>query len=120
MTVPSDATRIGCSLTEYPELFENVMVIGAVVSRPAVLICKGVNAVGDVVESAVIASAAFTVNPAEPLPDPPAPEHVSVYVSVAAALGVTVLVPLVPSAPLQAPLAVHEVAFVEDQVNVAL
>lgn len=107
-------------MTENPELFENVMVTGVVVSSPAVLICNGVKAVGDVVESAVIASTAFTVNPAEPFPDPPAPEHVSVYVSVAAALGVTLWVPLVASAPLQAPLATHDVAFVEDQVNVAL
>jgi hypothetical protein len=34
--------------------------------------------------------------------------------------GVSVAVPLVVSVPLQAPLAVHEVAFVDDQVRVAL
>jgi len=39
---------------------------------------------------------------------------------VPAAPGVTDCVPLVASVPLQAPLAVHEVASVDDQVSVAL
>ena len=49
-----------------------------------------------------------------------APEQVSVYEAVPAAVGVTVSVPLVGCVPLQAPLAVQDVAFVEDQVSVAL
>ena len=49
-----------------------------------------------------------------------APEQLSVYDSVPAAVGVTVSVPLVAWVPLQAPLAVQDVAFVEDQVSVAL
>jgi len=36
------------------------------------------------------------------------------------AVGVSVAVPLVASLPLHAPLAVHPVAFVEDQVSIAL
>jgi hypothetical protein len=39
-----------------------------------------------------------------------------VYVDVV--VGFTVSVPLVPLVPVQAPLAVHDVAFVEDQVRV--
>jgi hypothetical protein len=51
---------------------------------------------------------------------PPAPAQVRVYVSVPAAVGVTVMLPPVGSAPLQAPLAMQEVAPVDDQVRVAL
>jgi hypothetical protein len=49
-----------------------------------------------------------------------APAHVSVYMSLPAALGVTVIIPLVGFEPLQAPLAVHEVAPIDDHVRVAL
>ena len=62
----------------------------------------------------------MTVKVAEPLALPPAPEQVNVYVSVPAAVGVSVAVPLVGSVPLHAPLAVQAVALVEDQVSVAL
>jgi hypothetical protein len=41
-------------------------------------------------------------------------------VSVPTAVGVSVAEPLVASVPLQAPLAVHEVALVDDHVSVAL
>ena len=66
------------------------------------------------------AAGALTVSVAEALPLPPLPVQVKVYVSEPAAEGVSVAVPLVASVPLQAPLAVHEVAFVDDQVRVAL
>ena len=66
------------------------------------------------------AAGVFTVSVAEALSLPPLPVHVSVYASVPAAAGVSDCVPLVASAPLHAPLAVHDVAFVDDQVRVAL
>jgi hypothetical protein len=66
------------------------------------------------------AAGALTVSVVEAPPVPPLPAHVSVYVSVPAAAGVSDCVPLVFCVPLQAPLAVHEVALVDDQVNVAL
>jgi hypothetical protein len=50
---------------------------------------------------------------------PPAPVHVSVNTCAPAAVGVSVAVPETGSAPLQAPLAVHAVAFVDDQFRVA-
>lgn len=50
--------------------------------------------------------------------DPPGPVHASVYVDVVD--GVTDCVPLVGCAPDQAPPAVQDVAFVEDQLSVAL
>jgi uncharacterized protein (UPF0212 family) len=66
------------------------------------------------------AAGAFTVSVAEALPLPPFPVQVSVYVSVPAAVGVSDCVPLVVCVPLHAPLAVHDVALVDDQVRVAL
>lgn len=51
---------------------------------------------------------------------PPLPVQARVYVSVPACVGVSVAVPLVASEPLQAPLAVHDVALVADHVSVAL
>jgi hypothetical protein len=50
---------------------------------------------------------------------PPEPAHVSVYVALPATLGVTVSAPLTGSVPLQEPLAMQDVALVEDQVSVA-
>jgi hypothetical protein len=67
---------------------------------------------------AVGAAGAFTVSVADWLVLPPEPVHVRVYVSVPAAAGVSVALPLVNCEPLHAPLAVHAVAFVEDQVRV--
>ena len=49
-----------------------------------------------------------------------APEQLSMYAEMPPALGVTFKAPLVFWVPLQAPLAAQEVAFVEDQVSVAL
>jgi hypothetical protein len=49
-----------------------------------------------------------------------APEQLNMYTEMPAALGATFKVPLVFWVPLQAPLAAQEVAFVEDQVRVAL
>jgi hypothetical protein len=61
----------------------------------------------------------LTVTVAEAGADvPPVPLQVSVYVVVA--VGETPSVPLVASAPVQPPEAVHEVAFVLDQVSVEL
>jgi hypothetical protein len=75
--------------------------------------------VGETEMVTVGAGGAPTVSVAEAFALPPLPVQVSVYVSVPAAVGVSVAVPLVFSAPLQAPLAMHEVAFVDDQVSVA-
>ena len=49
-----------------------------------------------------------------------APEQLSMYAEIPADPGATLEVPLVACVPLQAPLAVQEVAFVEDHVSVAL
>ena len=54
----------------------------------------------------------------EALAVPPAPVHVSEYVRFPAAFGVTFWLPLVCGVPTQAPLAMQDVAFVEDQVRV--
>jgi hypothetical protein len=62
----------------------------------------------------------LTVRIVEELPLPPAPEHVSVYVSAPVAAGLTVWLPLSCSLPLQAPLAVQDVAPADDQLKVAL
>ena len=70
----------------------------------------------------VAATGALTVNFTTLLPLAllSAPEQLSMYAEMPAALGVTSKVPLVFWVPLQAPLAAQEVAFVEDQVSVAL
>jgi hypothetical protein len=60
----------------------------------------------------------LTVTVVDAMAEPPVPIHVSVYELVL--LGVILKVPLVASLPLHAPLAVHDVAFVEDQFKVAL
>jgi hypothetical protein len=70
--------------------------------------------------SAVGAAGAVTVNVADCLALPPAPVQVRVYASLPVAVGVSVAVPLVAWVPLHAPLAVQDVAFVEDQVRVAV
>jgi hypothetical protein len=75
---------------------------------------------GDTAIVTVGAAGALTVSVAEALPLPPLPVQVKVYVSDPAIVGVSAAVPLVASVPLQAPLAVHVVALVDDQVNVAL
>jgi hypothetical protein len=59
-----------------------------------------------------------TVNVALPLPVPPAPVQSRTYCNEPAALGVTVMLPTVCCAPVQAPLAVHEAASVLDQIKV--
>lgn len=71
-------------------------------------------------EMVTVGAGAFTVSVAVLLALPPAPLQVSSYESVPTADGVTDWVPLVVSVPVQSPLAVHEVALVEDQVRVAL
>jgi hypothetical protein len=48
------------------------------------------------------------------------PLQVNVYTELPAAVGVTVAEPLAVCAPVQAPLAVHAVPLLEDQVTVAL
>jgi hypothetical protein len=50
------STRIGLSVTENPELSENVKEIGELVFTPLAVTVMGVNAVGEVVEREVIAS----------------------------------------------------------------
>jgi hypothetical protein len=57
---------------------------------------------------------------ASPPPDPPeTPEQVRVNVLLPAPVGVTDWVPLVACVPLHAPLALHALALVDDQVSVA-
>jgi hypothetical protein len=69
--------------------------------------------------AATARGAAVTVTAAEPAAVPPLPLQVSVYVSTPTLVGAIWAVPLTPCAPLQAPLAVHDVASVDDQLNVA-
>jgi hypothetical protein len=51
---------------------------------------------------------------------PPDPLQATVYVCCPADNGVTPCVPLVASGPFHAPLAVHDVALVDDHVRVTL
>ena len=69
---------------------------------------------------AVGCGAAFVINVAEALALPPVPVHVRVYALAPVAVGISLAVPEVFCAPLHAPLALQEVAFVEDQVSVAV
>jgi len=64
--------------------------------------------------------APLTVIEAEALFDPPVPLQISVYVETPVIVGDTRLLPLVGCVPLHAPLAVHAVACVLDQVKVEL
>ncbi len=66
---------------------------------------------------ATLGGGADTVTVADWAAEPPAPVQVSVNFVVAVRAGV-LWAPAVPSAPLQPPEPVQEVAFVEDQVNV--
>lgn len=59
----------------------------------------------------------MTVTTAEATPDPPGPVHVSVNVLMAAVSGPVLAEPAVARAPPQAPLALHVVALVDDQVS---
>jgi|SRR5271165_5165352 len=67
-----------------------------------------------------VGEAAVTVKVAEELPLPPAPVQVRTYPNEPVAVGVTLIVPLVPSLPLHAPDAVQAVVLAVDQVKVAL
>lgn len=86
----------------------------------SVLLEPRIMVAGETETVTVGAAGALTVRVAEAPPLPPLPVQVKVYVAVPALEGVSVAVPLAASVPLQAPLAVHEVAFVDDQVRVAL
>ena len=55
MPLPLVSTRIGLSVTENPELSENVKDIGELVFTPLVVTVMGVIAMGEVVEREVIA-----------------------------------------------------------------
>ena len=59
----------------------------------------------------------FTTTATLLLASPLGPVHASVYVRVAAVVGVIVLLPLIGCAPLQSPLAVQEVTLRADQVR---
>ena len=59
----------------------------------------------------------FTVTDTVSLPVPPGPSQLSVKL-VVLCKGPTLIEPLVPRAPLQPPLAVHDVALVVDQLSV--
>jgi len=72
-------------------------------------------------DKAVTTVAAWTCSMAAAVaPAPAVPEQVSLYMEVPGDVGVTVTLPFDACVPLQAPLAVHEVALVEDQLNLAL
>jgi hypothetical protein len=62
---------------------------------------------------------AVVVKVVDALALPPAPVHVRVKTCEPAVAGVSLTVPDTPSPPLHAPLAVHAVAFVDDQVSAA-
>jgi hypothetical protein len=69
-------------------------------------------------ETVTVGAGGFTVSVVEATLAPPVPEQLNVYWEEPAAPGVTVWDPLTACSPLQAPLAVHEVAFVLDHVSV--
>ena len=52
--------RIGCWVTENPELFENWMVTDALTLSPEVLMYRGESAVGELLESDVTVIAGFS------------------------------------------------------------
>ncbi|MBV8804099.1 MAG: hypothetical protein JO042_03610 [Sinobacteraceae bacterium] len=64
-----------------------------------------------------VGAGCVTVTAADAVPDPPAPVQVRVKVELEVSALLAAL-PLVDSDPLQAPEAVHDVAFVELQVSV--
>jgi len=66
--------------------------------------------------SVTVGPEAFTATVAALLADPPSPVHVNVNAVAPAPAGVTLSLPLVGFAPVQAPLAVQAVAFVDDHV----
>lgn len=72
---------------------------------------------GEALRVTVGAGAAATDTVADPFAEPPVPVQVSVYVALVVRAPV-VAVPDVAFAPDQAPLAVHDVALVLDQVSV--
>ena len=72
--------------------------------------------VDDARVSVTVGPEAFTATVAAPFADPPSPVHVNVYAVPPAPVGVTLSLPLVGFAPVQAPLAVQAVAFVDDHV----
>jgi hypothetical protein len=67
--------------------------------------------------SDTLGGGAVTVTVADCEAEPPAPVHVSVYFVVAVS-GAVLVEPLIGLDPLQPPDAVHEVDWVDDQVNV--
>src|SRR5215470_11553131 len=70
--------------------------------------------------STVTVGAALTVSVAARSVVPPGPAQVSVYVHAPADVGVTRRLPARGRVPSQAPVAVHAVAFVADQLSVAV
>lgn len=72
--------------------------------------------VDDARVSVTVVPEAFTATVAALFADPPSPVHVNVYAVTPAPAGVTLSLPLVGFAPVQAPLAVQAVAFVDDHV----
>jgi hypothetical protein len=68
MPLPLVSTRIGLSVTENPDPSENVKDIGKLVFTPLAVTVMGVIAMGEVMESEVIANVA-TVTVAEAAPD---------------------------------------------------
>lgn len=72
------------------------------------------------VSASEIAGEGLTLSTALAIASPPAPVHVSVKPLGPVVVGVTLWLPLVAIAPLQALLPVQDVALVEDHVNIAL
>jgi len=87
-----------------------------VLDQVSVELAPAVIVAGFAVNVTVGAVEGLTVTVADAIPVPPVPAQDSVYVVVA--VGDTTWVPLVASAPVQPPDAVHEVALVLDQVSV--
>jgi hypothetical protein len=96
-----------------------VQAVAFAVDQVSVALCPTVTEVG-LTEIVTVGAAAVTVSVADACALPALPVQVSVYVVLPLAVGLSLAVPAVACVPVQPPLAVQEVAFVEDQVKFAL
>ena len=97
-----------------------IQLVAFVDDQLSVALCPSVMEVGVTEMFTVGDGGLVTSRAAVATKPPPGPLQVRVYVAVPAALGVTIVVPLVFCAPLQPLLAAQLVAFVDDQLSVAL
>jgi hypothetical protein len=97
-----------------------VHAVAFVEDQVSVALAPRVIVVGSTEIVAVGAGGALTATVAVALALPPCPLHSIVYVEFPVEPGVSIFVPLVACEPLQLPLAVQEVAFVDDHVRVVV